>query len=145
VSLTPDLLEVDFWNRYHLHCQGFPDLLETLEELRRRGKALGIVTNGSVRVQEATIDALSIRALLKTVVISEAEGVRKPSPVIFHRAAVRVGASPAECLYVGDHPEIDVAGAEAAGFKALWKRTSYWSARIDVPRIESLSDLLSFV
>jgi hypothetical protein len=33
---------------------------------------------------------------------------------------------PNECCFVGDHPTIDVAGAEAAGLRGIRKRTPYW-------------------
>ncbi len=117
-----------------------------LQELRRRGKAVGIVTNGVSTVQEGTIDALAIRSLLDAILVSEVEGVRKPRPEIFRRAASRVGVRPRDCCYVGDHPEIDVAGAAEAGFYALWKRTPHWaSPPADIPTIESLTDVLSHV
>ncbi len=45
--------------------------------------------------------------------------VGKPSTTILHEAAESVGCQPADCLYVGDNPEADVAGAHAAGMDAL--------------------------
>ena len=45
--------------------------------------------------------------------------VGKPSITLLHEAAASVGCQPAECLYVGDNPEADVAGAHAAGMDAL--------------------------
>jgi putative hydrolase of the HAD superfamily len=139
-------LTSDFWARYHTDCRLFPGVIETLGELRRRGKRLGVVTNGTSAIQNRTIDALAIRELMDAILISEAEGVQKPHPEMFHRAASRVGVAPAECCYVGDHPEVDVAGALAAGLQAVWKRTTYWEAPPhDVPLIESLAEVLSYV
>jgi FMN phosphatase YigB (HAD superfamily) len=43
----------------------------------------------------------------------------KPSAKGFLRAAELLGAAPAECLYVGDRPEVDGAGAAAAGMRYL--------------------------
>jgi 4-nitrophenyl phosphatase len=45
--------------------------------------------------------------------------VGKPAVTILHEAAASVGKSPADCLYVGDNPEADMAGAHAAGMDAL--------------------------
>ncbi len=45
--------------------------------------------------------------------------VGKPSTTILCEAAASVGFAPADCLYVGDNPEADVAGAHAAGMDAL--------------------------
>lgn len=45
--------------------------------------------------------------------------VGKPSIRLLCEAADSVGAPPEACLYVGDNPEADVAGAHAAGMDAL--------------------------
>ena len=117
----------------------------TLAELRRRGKRLGIVTNGAAAVQNAAIDALGIRDAIDVILISETEGIRKPQADIFHRAAARAGVAPGECCFVGDHPTVDIAGAEAAGLRGIWKRTSYWAPAVPVPTIDSLPELLGFL
>ena len=57
---------------------------------------------------------------MDAILISEAEGLRKPDAAIFCRAAERVGARPGECLFVGDNPEADIFGAHAAGMKTAW-------------------------
>lgn len=144
-TLAPKLA-VDFWDRYHRFCRPFPDVVGTLEELRSRGKKLGLVTNGRDVIQNGTIDALQIRHLLDSILISGAEGIRKPSRAIFERAAERLGVEPFECCHVGDHPEIDVSGARAAGLSAVWKRVPYWSQpREAVATIDILSEVLEHV
>ena len=45
--------------------------------------------------------------------------VGKPSITLLCEAAASVGAAASECVYVGDNPESDVAGAHAAGMHAL--------------------------
>jgi ribonucleotide monophosphatase NagD (HAD superfamily) len=45
--------------------------------------------------------------------------VGKPSITLLCEAAESVASQPGECLYVGDNPEADVAGAHAAGMDAL--------------------------
>ena len=149
LGLRPSLAErltADFWNRYHSDCRPFSGVIETLQELRGRGKALGIITNGTNTIQGGTIDALAIRGLMDAILVSEAEGVQKPSSEIFQRAAARVGIAPTECCHVGDHPEVDVEGAQAAGLLGVWKRTPYWVAPPgDVPTIDALAEVLAYV
>ncbi len=141
-ALAPELA-ADFWRRYHGFCRPFHDLVGTLEELRRRGKRIGVVTNGRQVTQEGTIDALGIRDLLDVVLVSEVEGVRKPDRRIFERALARLGVMPSECCHVGDDPEVDVSGARAAGLHAIWKRTTYWGVPAEsVPVIENLGEIL---
>ena len=45
--------------------------------------------------------------------------VGKPSITLLCEAAESVGQPAAECLYVGDNPEVDVQGAHAAGMAAM--------------------------
>jgi len=58
----------------------------------------------------------------EVIVISEEEGLRKPSRAIFERTCTRLGAAPSTCLYIGDTLVEDIEGATAAGLDALWVR-----------------------
>ena len=138
-------LITSFWAEYPHHCQLDSGVAATLAELRRRGKRLGIVTNGVASVQNAAIDALGIRGAMDAILISETEGIRKPHADIFHRAAGRVGVPPNECCFVGDHPTVDIAGAEAAGLHVLWKRTPYWALAAPVPTIDDITEILGVI
>jgi len=141
-ALGPRLFE-DFWGRYHHFCRPFPDAFNTLEALRARGKTVGLITNGRRVIQSGTIDALRVRPFFDAILISEVEGVRKPERAMFERAAARLGVAPQECCHVGDHPEVDVAGAMAAGMTAVWKRVPYWPEPSKaVPTIDTLGEVL---
>ena len=139
-------LTAHFWSSYDRYCVLASDTLNTLSTLQRRGKKLGIITNGNTDRQNAKIDALGIRPYFHVVTISEAEGVRKPDREIFLRTLKRCGSSPAEALYVGDHPHADVDGARGAGLAAVWKMVSYWKMDVpDVPRINRLSEVVDLL
>ena len=56
----------------------------------------------------------------ETVVVSDTVGWRKPRPDIFQRALDEMGIDPRDCLFVGDRPDIDVAGAKGMGMAAAW-------------------------
>jgi HAD superfamily hydrolase (TIGR01509 family) len=123
-------------------------LFETLEGLRQRGVRLGLVSNGSPSVQQRKIDALGIRPLLSAVVISGAVGIQKPDPRIFETALNAIQARASNAWFVGDHPEMDMAGAREAGLTAVWKRGVHsWPAGQQFPnlKIDQLSDLLQLV
>ena len=142
-AVVTEQLIASFWAEYPHHCHLDAGVVATLAELRRRGLRLGMVTNGVASVQSAAIDALAVREAVDTILISETEGIRKPDPSIFHRAAERLGVQPGECYFVGDHPAVDVARAEAAGLHAIWKRTPYWMPAAPVLTIDALPELLS--
>jgi len=57
---------------------------------------------------------------LRTIVISDEVGIRKPRREIFDRVITDFGFAPQEILHVGDKLRADVAGAAAAGMKTVW-------------------------
>ena len=81
--------------------------------------------------------------MLRIMLISEVEGVRKPDPEIFRRALARCDVEASAAFFVGDHPDVDVGGALQAGLRAGWKVVPYWSCPYDVPFIHRLSEILS--
>src|SRR5580765_4002630 len=125
--LTVDL-ERHFWESYSRRCEISADTWHTLQTLRAAGKCLGVVTNGQTEWQSHKLEGLGLGSFFDVVLISQAEGIRKPDARIFHRALERCGVDePAHAMFVGDHPEVDVAGAHAAGLVAVWKRVPYWT------------------
>lgn len=138
-------LVASFWAEYPGCCHLDADVADTLAALRLRGKRLGIVTNGATVIQRAAIEALGVEPAVDTLVISEAEGVRKPEAAIFRLAAARLGVPVERCCFVGDHPEVDVLGAQHAGLQAFWKRTSYWPPPEPISTIDAISDLLALI
>jgi putative hydrolase of the HAD superfamily len=121
-----EVLTGHFWAEYHNFCRCFPEVPSALTSLRANGMKLGIITNGSVRMQERKIHQLGLAELLDEVLISEREGLRKPDPQIFERALKKLCVSADESWYVGDHPVIDVRGAFDAGLTPVWRYTPYW-------------------
>ncbi len=97
----------------------FPDALPTVEELKKRGKILGIVSNWDSRLF-GICEGLGLSPYLHFILPSAVAGVGKPSPKIFEIALKRAGVSKGEALHVGDSLEDDVAGAEEAGIQAVF-------------------------
>jgi 4-nitrophenyl phosphatase len=72
--------------------------------------------------------------------------VGKPSITLLCEAAESVGSPPSECLYIGDNPEADVAGAHAAGMDALLVLTGVATSAEECPEppehvLPSVADL----
>ncbi len=90
---------------------------EVVEELQRRGYALGIISNliGTREIPE-WLEAEDYGRYFKAVVLSSVFGRRKPDPSIYFEAAKRAGVDPSKCAYVGDNLKRDVTGTRAAGF-----------------------------
>lgn len=123
--------------------------IETLRALRGRGMRLGIVTNGETAFQMRHIDALALRDQVETILISQAEGLRKPDAALFRRAATALGLEAGQCLFVGDNPAVDILGAHGAGMRTAWlRRDMPWPAEIAPnpgPAIETLAQVLDLV
>jgi FMN phosphatase YigB (HAD superfamily) len=96
---------------------GRPELLDWLAGRYR----LGLVSNFdySPTVRRILAEA-GILDRFDAVIVSDAVGWRKPSPRIFEAAFAGMGVGAAECLFVGDRPEIDVAGAKGVGMAVAW-------------------------
>jgi putative hydrolase of the HAD superfamily len=136
------LLHSDFWRRYQGFIVPFPEVIDTLQRLRRLQVKLGIITNGSMRVQEAKISRLGLANVMDVILISEREGVRKPDVEIFYRALTMLGVAASEAWFVGDNPDDDVAGATAAGLRSFWRECDDWSPPAGCETIRSLDELL---
>jgi putative hydrolase of the HAD superfamily len=145
-SDVADTLLNDYRAGFPNACLLFPDAVRTLSCLRTSGLKLGLITNGSIRMQSRKLQSLALAPMFDTILISAAEGISKPQPQIFHRALERLNTSPARSVFVGDHPEIDVAGARAAGMQAIWRRDPSGSRMIEADGlIDELSDLLTWL
>ncbi|MFG1845981.1 HAD family hydrolase [Micromonospora carbonacea] len=79
-----------------------------------------VVSNGSVRQQDAKIRRTGLDRYVADWVISEEAGVSKPNPRIFALAARRVRMPLRGAWVVGDSPEADIGGAAAVGLPSVW-------------------------
>ncbi|GGQ99288.1 HAD family hydrolase [Deinococcus ruber] len=118
LSHTPAELFQDYSDHAWSDVARMPHALEVLTELRRRGVRLGIVTNGWTEKQQECIRGLDLAQRVDDVIVSEAVGLKKPDPAIFHLALSRLGVAAQDAWYVGDSPVNDVAGPQAAGLQA---------------------------
>ena len=72
---------------------------------------------------ELSMDAGGFVRALEYAAGVEATVVGKPSPEFFHQALHSMGIEPEEAIMVGDDIESDIAGAQAAGIRAVLVRT----------------------
>ena len=110
-----------------------PQVGRALGEAADAGWSPVVVTNGSVRQQEAKLRHTGLDRLVAAWVISEGAGVSKPDRRIFEVAAEAVGRSlDAGGWMIGDHAAYDVGGGHAAGLRTVWlRRGREWPA--DLP------------
>jgi len=95
---------------------------ETLRELRKRGYAIGVISNcalfGEVMVEHFRRGELD--PFIDSYTFSYSLGPRKPRPEIFEHALRQLAARPESSLMIGDRLDSDVAGAQRVGMQAAW-------------------------
>lgn len=95
------------------------EMRELVADLHRRGVPMAVVSNSEGRLQEL-FDELDWSRWFVAIADSARLGVAKPDPEIFAWALERLGVPAGEVVHVGDSRETDVAGALAAGMRAIW-------------------------
>lgn len=96
----------------------YGDVASALDALADRVK-LGIVTNGAVDLQRYKLKRTRIADRFQAAAISSGIGSAKPSAEIFEAACVMLGVDVQRALMVGDSAEMDIAGAQGAGLRAV--------------------------
>ena len=76
---------------------------------------IGALTNGNADLAQVGIDHL-----FDFYFNSAQLGVSKPHPDFFARALTHTGLKAEAFIHIGDHPEHDIAGAQACGMRTIW-------------------------
>lgn len=100
----------------------FPDVPAALTLLHEQGIKVGIVTNAyqPMWIRDVEIAEHGLLDFFPDCRISAADvGYLKPHPAIFKAALDVLGIEPCEAVFVGDNPTADIAGAQAAGLRAV--------------------------
>lgn len=118
-EVTPPLFATEIHN---LVCHD--GTLAAAEALAAEGYTLGCITNtlADTAAIRAMLRLHGFEPLMKCVIVSADEGWRKPHRGLFEKALRETGAAPGEAVYVGDSPFHDIAGAQAAGMRAVLTR-----------------------
>ncbi|MEX0785148.1 MAG: HAD family hydrolase [Dehalococcoidia bacterium] len=128
LDLSRDKVD-QLWNTWNIEGtffgrRLFDDALHTLEALRDRGYRIACVTNrafgGPAFVQE--IESHGLADLFEVMAVSCHLGYMKPHPKIFEHTLDALDVAPHEAVMVGDLLRADVAGAQALGMTAVWRR-----------------------
>lgn len=90
---------------------GVPELLAELRTQYR----VGLLTDGPVRAQETKLDTLGWSDLFDSVVVTGTLPAGKPDQRTFETVLGELGVAPRTTVFVGDHPDADIRGANDAG------------------------------
>ncbi|MFE6887492.1 HAD family hydrolase [Streptomyces sp. NPDC057694] len=119
----------------------YPDVVETLEELERRGVRRAVVSDAWPELPDLH-DALGIGRFFEAYAISAVLGCDKPDPRMYHHASTALGLDPAQCLFLDDDPEL-VRAAIDLGYEG--RAVCRTPVETDVPSVSGLSEVLALV
>ena len=98
--------------RNQVEC--YPDAIDALARIAAR-VPVAALSNGN-----ADLERIGLAHHFAFQLGAREHGAAKPAVSIFHAACTRLGVAPAQVLHVGDHADMDVAGAIAAGLRGCW-------------------------
>jgi putative hydrolase of the HAD superfamily len=142
---TERLVEQGFELFYRLRhdVSFYDDVFPVLERLKGRYR-LGSISNGN-----ASAGLTALNEYFEYYINAADVMARKPDPKIFHSFCAELQVIPEQCLYVGDDPGYDVAGARAVGMQTIWvnREDGVWPsdlppAQAEISNLYQLLDLL---
>ena len=103
----------------YLRLGHYPEVPETLRQLKARGLRLAILSNGSPRMLAAAVDNAGLDGVFDAVLSVEEVGVFKPHPSVYQLAVDRLGIAPGRICFLSSNGW-DAYSAKTFGFSVLW-------------------------
>jgi putative hydrolase of the HAD superfamily len=125
------------------------DACSTILAFRERGYKIGLLSNCSEDVPEMW-NTTPFADIIDEPLFSCSEGLRKPMPEFYQRAMTKLGVEAANCVYIADGDNGELAVATQLGMPTIMIRPSdcvddfrtHAEDNWEGPRVESLSELL---
>lgn len=127
----------------HVWCGPDPAAARVLEELKRQGLVLAVISNTEDGRLIESLEAAGISGYFDLLVDSHLVGFRKPDAEIFKLTLKRLGLLAHEAAYVGDSYAHDALAARAIGLRGILLDPLDLHPEGVCPRIKSLDDLCS--
>ncbi len=90
-----------------------------LAAVKQRAR-VGVVSNSLLEEQQDKLRTCALEPFVDELVVSGEAGISKPDPAIFRMALERLDGTAQDAVMVGDSWRADIAGARAAGIRAVW-------------------------
>ena len=88
-------------------------IIEVLQELKRRGYSLAVITNGYLKYQLPVLDALGLTACFDKIITPDTAGYAKPDTRVFKELQAVVA-------HIGDRIDHDIIPANKTGVRTVW-------------------------
>ena len=103
----------------YLKLDAFPEVPETLRQLKSGGVKTAILSNGSPMMLQAAVRSAGLIGLFDAILSVEEVGVYKPHPKVYQLAVDRLGI-PASAISFQSSNAWDAYAASAFGMKVVW-------------------------
>lgn len=104
----------------HERTDLLPDTVATLRELRARGHALALITNGEAEPQRAKIERFALAPYFDAILVEGELEWGKPDERVYHHALELLGAQPHETWMVGDNLVWEIEVPQRLGIRGIW-------------------------
>lgn len=115
---TWHMLDERFRRERGIRHRPYDDAIPALEKLRGKYR-LGLLTNGTPKVQRHKASVAGLLDYFDEVLVSGDVELRKPDARLFELLLERLDANADSAVLVGDRPATDIAGANAAGIRSI--------------------------
>jgi putative hydrolase of the HAD superfamily len=134
----------------HLGWQLYPEVLTTLDALKRRGYTIGIISDWGSSLAHRIMAPLGVADHCDFIIASAAVGMSKPNAPLFNLALGRTEVNPEQAIMIGDNYLSDVLGARGAGIEGVLIDRWHNFAKPGVPApdclmINALDELLNIL
>jgi len=133
----------------YLELDCYPEVPDTLVNLKDGGRQIAILSNGSPAMLEAVVKSSGLEDLAQIILSVEMVGIFKPDPTVYQLAVDRIGVTEAEIVFMSSNAW-DAVGATAFGLRVAWiNRFAQRPERlpfqpdIEIKTLEELPGLLS--
>ena len=125
----------------HIWCGADPNVPRVLNELKRQGLIIAVISNTEDGRLIDSLNASEIADSFDLLIDSHLVGIRKPDAAIFRLTLERLDLQPDEAAYVGDSYAYDALAAAAAGLRGILLDPLDLHPQSICPRIRSLAEL----
>jgi HAD superfamily hydrolase (TIGR01549 family) len=125
----------------HVWCNADPEAGRVLDELKRQGLIVAVISNTEDGRLIDSLEASGISDRFDLLIDSHLVGHRKPDAAIFRLALERLELEAHEAAYIGDSYVHDALAARAIGLRGILLDPLNLHPESVCPRIKSLGDL----
>jgi putative hydrolase of the HAD superfamily len=131
---------------HHTSWQTYPDILPTLEALRRQSYTLGVISDWGISLGPI-LSKLRLTRYFDCLLVSAVTRHAKPSPMLYDLALQRANSIADYTLHIGDSYIHDVLGARAVGMTPvlLDRARRLQENNVDCLLVHELTELLDLL